>query len=226
MSFDPYSEEARLEALTTWLKANGAGIVAGVVLGLGIVFGWQFWTHYQQRQAEQASQLYEAFLKAVEEDNLAKARGESVKIIDGYPKSTYAVLTALMLAKLETQQNNNAEAAKQLEWVVAHGNQEAVVDIARLRLARVLLAVDKFSDAEAQLKQIKNSSFKADAKEIEGDILLARNQPDQARAAYEEARSALSTGGAGTLLQLKLDALLAPTKQPDAPAPASTAKPG
>ena len=40
---DHLTDEEQVEKVKAWLKENGTSIVAGVVIGLGGIFGWQFW---------------------------------------------------------------------------------------------------------------------------------------------------------------------------------------
>jgi predicted negative regulator of RcsB-dependent stress response len=59
------TEEEQLEALKRWWQENGRGIVLGVVLALGLGFGWQAWQTNQQTAAENASILYQQLLQAL-----------------------------------------------------------------------------------------------------------------------------------------------------------------
>ena len=112
-----------------------------------------------------------------------------------------------MLARLAVEGGDNAAAAEHLEWVVERADQAEIAAIARLRLARVLLAEGKLDEAQAQLSQVDNPSFASEAEELKGDIHVARNEPVKARAAYEAARIAGGLSGDNRMLQLKLDNL-------------------
>ena len=37
------SEEEQVQAIKKWGKENGPGIIAGLILGLGALFGWRYW---------------------------------------------------------------------------------------------------------------------------------------------------------------------------------------
>ena len=55
---DDLSEREQLDAIKKWWSENGKAIVAGLIIGLGAVFGWQYWQRWQDRVAEEASALY------------------------------------------------------------------------------------------------------------------------------------------------------------------------
>lgn len=207
------SEEEQVESIKKWLKANSGAIVAGIVIGLAVIFGWQYWTAYQAEQAEQASLQYQTLTRAIEDTAVAKARQQGQVLVEEFPTSPYAALAALWLAKLAVDEGDNAAALEQLQWVIEHASQDELKDIARLRLVRVLLAEGRLDDAEVRLEQVSNPSFTAELEELKGDLYLKRNDPLKARAAYEAARTALGSSGGGTLLQVKLDNLPSPPIQ-------------
>ncbi len=62
---DPYaSEDEQVEAIKKWLKENISSIIAGIIIGLGGIFGWQLWTNYQTDEAEQALRRAYKLIKA------------------------------------------------------------------------------------------------------------------------------------------------------------------
>lgn len=204
------SDDEQLEAIQRWLKSNGPGIIAGIALGLAAIGGWQYWTKYQQGQAENASILYDNLVTAIDQDDIPKASGQAIVLRDDYPESIYAALATFMMAKADVEDGENEKAIKQFEWVLENNKQPEIKDIARLRLARLLLAEERFSDASSQLSQVESKSFTAELEELKGDIYMAQNQPDQARTAYQAALAAQGVSGGGTLLQMKLDNLSSP----------------
>lgn len=201
---DPYaSDDEQLESLKSWWKTNGLSVITGIVIGLAIVLGWQYWSSRQASQAEQAAQHYMALLQAVQRSDPDQTRQQFRVLRDDFADSAYAVLAALQLARLDVENNDKAAALEHLQWALDHTGQEEIKAIARLRLARVLLAEGRHADAEAQLDRIQG--FTAEVEELRGDLYLARNEPDKARLAYQTALTAAGSGGA--LLQIKLDNL-------------------
>lgn len=201
------SEDEQVEAIKQWLKKNGPGIVAGIAIGLGAIGGWRWWQDYQTGIIYNASNYYEAMLDALRADDAPKARGQAAVLTDTYADTTYGTFAALMLAKLDAESGENEQAIAWLEWVLSHTEQRDLIDITRLRLARVLLAEERLDAAEAQLDQVLSASYSAEQQELRGDVLLAKNDIDRARAAYQAALASLGPGVQNLALQLKLENL-------------------
>lgn len=182
-----YTDDEQVEALRAWWRENGRSIIAGVVIAIVAILGWQQWNAYKQERIEAASGEYHAFreqILAQPANEGALARGEA--ILEKYGNTPYAPLTALLLAQYHVDQNQLDQAASQLRWVVAEAGSEPVRVIAKLRLARVLSAQEKFDDALATLKPVPES-LAADYQETRGDVLTAAGRREDAVAAYRAA---------------------------------------
>ena len=199
-----YSDQEQVDKIKDWLKANGPGILVGVVLGLVAISGWQWWQTRSQAHAETASAHYAIMLEAVEQGNTGQVRDQAMILIGEFDKTHYAVLAALLVARLEVEAGDYAAAIIQLQWALAHTKDAALQAIIRLRLARVLLADEQFSQALSELDQVSGQPFTAERAELQGDIFRAQNRPDDARRAYE---TALMGAGGEQRLRWKLDSL-------------------
>ena len=71
---DLLDEHEQSERVRSWLRQNGAGLIGGVVLGLGAIAGWQWWQQQQQVANEAAGQRFEAALKAIGSNDLKRAQ--------------------------------------------------------------------------------------------------------------------------------------------------------
>ena len=214
---EQYTDDERVEDLKKWWKENGTSIIAGIVLGVIAIFGWQYWGSHRNVQAEKASLAYDAFVVAAEQPDAGQARQRGQALLADFPNSAYAALAALRLAKLEVDGGDTAAAIQQLEWVIGNARLDEFKDIARLRLARVLLAAGRPADAEKLMDRVATPSLTAEREELKGDVHLAGNDPAGARTAYT---AALAAGGDNPLLQFKIDNLAAPTADTVVPAPA------
>ena len=215
---EQYTDDERVEDLKKWWKENGASIIVGIALGVMAIFGWQYWNSYRNAQAETASRAYDAFIKAVEKSDAGPARQLGQTVVADFPKSPYAALTALRLAKLAADGGDNAAASQHLEWVIGNARLDEFKDIARLRLARVKLAAGQTAEAEKLLDSVTAASLNAEREELKGDLYLAGKNLDKARMAYA---AALAASGGNRLLQLKLDHLAAATPETVIAAPAA-----
>jgi len=82
--------------------------------------------------------------------------------------------------------------------------------VAKVRLAKVLLAQDKADDALVVLNSESVSAFEASIEELKGDIYLSQDDTEKARSAYQKAAAAADKDESPRqLLNLKLDDIAA-----------------
>ncbi|GJM05488.1 MAG: membrane protein [marine bacterium B5-7] len=202
------TEEEQVEAIKKWWQENGKSIIAGVVIGITAIFGWRAYDNHTAVQAEQASVLYEQMLVAARTNDEENALVYANRIFDDYKGSTYAVFASLMLAKVAAEAGELEEAETHLRWVVKNSSQAEFEHIARLRLARVLIASDKLELATNTLNVSKPGDFVARYDELRGDIYVKQGKADEAIKAYEKSlANSKGSGDAQTMLQMKLNDL-------------------
>ncbi len=199
------SDEQRVEEIKKWWSENWISIIAGVVLGLGGLIGWRAWDNYHENQAKAASVYYDTLLAAATEKDEKTVVEKTAVLTDSYSSTPYTALAALELAKLKAEKGELDEAAQRLVWVTEHGSQGTVRDVARLRLARVLIAQNKIDEALKLLSEGFPISFSSLVEEIRGDALLAKGEVDAAREAYD--RALLITSEDSDYLRMKRDDL-------------------
>ena len=180
------TEEEQVEAIKKWWKENGTSVVAGVVIGLGAVFGWQGWNSYQDRMGKEASVAFSQLLGAVNAGNTESASKQAELLRVEYESSNYAMLAAMAQARLKLEQGDSAAARSQLEWTLQNSDDDSLKTLAQLNLARILLSEGDL-DGAAGLAAISEGGFAADFAELRGDIATARKQLEEARDAYSQA---------------------------------------
>lgn len=215
---DQYTDDERVEDLKKWWKDNGASIIGGIVLGLIVIFGWQYWNSHRIAQAEAASQKYQQFIDVADKPDIDQAREQGQVFLNDFPNSSYAVLVALRLSRLAMDRGDTTAASQQLEWVISNAKIDEIQDIARLRLAQILASTGQAEEAKKTLERITTASLLVERDELRGDLYLAANERTQAQNAYTAALAA--GGGNNPLLQLKLDNLAPPTAESVVAAPA------
>jgi predicted negative regulator of RcsB-dependent stress response len=111
---------------------------------------------------------------------------------------------ALEMTQQAIERKDLDEAVKQLEFVVSNAKLSAVQSIAQLRLARIQIEQGEFELALASADKVSDQAFIAQSQEIRGDVYLAQQLFDKARAAYS---AALETNERDQVLKMKLDNL-------------------
>lgn len=205
------SEQEQVEQIKRWWKSNGTPLLLGLVLGFGGLGGYRYWDSMQIARAEDASTNYGRFLEMLNQQSLEDARKTGESIIANYPASSYAGLSALLLAKMAVDRGDYPDAKKHLETVLASSGDPELKHLARSRLARLLLAEGEVSSAAAMLEQIPDNADGAKRfLELRADVLAAQGEYDAARLLYLSALSqADAMGSDRETIQLKLDNLTA-----------------
>lgn len=205
------TEEQRLEALKRWWRENGQSIIIGLIFGIAVILGWNFWQGHKKSQAEQASALYSQLIQAIKEDKKDSAEKMAERIKEQYPKTQYAAYSGLMLAKLKVQLGDVAKAQAILKEIAAGKNME-LSNIAKIRQVRLMLASGEYEQGLKLINDVDpatSGGFSGNYDELVGDLYVALDRLDLARSSYQKA---LESGYKSPLLQFKIDDLTASEK--------------
>ncbi|HUO81725.1 MAG TPA: tetratricopeptide repeat protein [Gammaproteobacteria bacterium] len=202
------SEREQVEVLRRWWRENGAWIIGGLVVGIAALFGWRVWSAHQLEQAEAASAVYGELLAAVDRGDREQGLSIAATLAEDYSGTPYADHAGLALAKLHMDAGEADAAAAALQTVLESTGDAELAHIARLRLARVRLQQGQPEAAAELLEDVDEGGFAALYAALRGDIHVARDDVEAARAAY---RRALAIDAPGIIdrnvVQMKLDAL-------------------
>jgi predicted negative regulator of RcsB-dependent stress response len=205
-------EQEKLDALKAWWKDN-ARLVALAVLAAAItVAGVSGWRWHQARQASEAGRLYDAHTKAARGGDAKALRDAGGALAEQYPRTLYAAMGALASAHFHFERGELQSAKAQLQWVLERSASPDLRDLARLRLAAVLLDENAPQEALKLLEEKPQDAYAAQVDALRGDLLVALKRPEDARAAYRQALDkADAPGGEGSAfrdsVQMRLDAL-------------------
>ena len=200
------TEQEQIEAIKKWWKENGRSIVVGIVLGVAAVGGYRYWSYQQEKTAIAASQVYLEMTQAVDSGNTAEVLDHGAKLIAEFPGTSYAVMAALSMAKVRVESDDLNAAQTHLQWALDNADTEEFKHIARVRLAKVMLAKGEADAVLQLLADVQTGSFAPAYEEVKGDAYLELGKTDEARSAYSAALPA-AVGNAKELIQLKLDNL-------------------
>ena len=201
-------EQEQLAALKAWWKDN-ANLVLGLITAVALGFaGYQGWHWYQRSQALQASTLYESLAKATQANDAKGVRDAAGALAESYPRTLYASMGALASARFHFDRNDLKTAKVQLQWVIERSKFDDLRDIARLRLAAMLLDEKAYDEALQVLGAEVAPAQRVAVADRRGDVLFAQGKLDEARKAYQQALDLAEPGHPlRGLVQLKLDAL-------------------
>jgi predicted negative regulator of RcsB-dependent stress response len=184
------TEEEQVEKLKTWLKENGLSIVMGIIIGVGGIGGYNYWQHYQEQMAAEASAHYTQMMEALAVDNDELVLQQVEILRADYSSTDYASLANLALARMQVENGEFAAATEALQPLVASEEQQPLVFLARTRLAALQIQLEQYDQALATLNTGFPNEFAALVDELRGDALAMQGKTDEAIVAYRKAQLA------------------------------------
>jgi len=215
MAYD-LEEQEQIATLKSWWEQYGNLVMLAATAALLTIAAFQGWRYYRHTQTVAALALYEQLERAQRGAEHKKVVDIAVQIVGRYGSTPYGVMAALSSARAAFTSGDLAAAKTQLRWVLENARDDESRDLARLRLAGVLLDEKNFPEALALLEAKAVESLTGLYAEMKGDILAAQGRNAEARSAYQLALDKSESGSTyRATIQLKLDAL-------GEPAPGST----
>jgi len=210
---DLQSEKEQIEEMRAWWAEYGRYVIAGVVLAVGLLFGYNQYQNSRLEAQSAASDLFEALTVEVSDGNLQEAEAIADELATDYANTTYAPQSRLAMARLYMDKSRDEDAAAVLrELIDMRGNRE-LRHIGRLRLARVLLYQDKPEEVIDLLAGQDEPALNGLYAEARGDAYAMLGRVEEASAAYQVALADLTQTVNRSIVQMKLVDLPAPTSQ-------------
>lgn len=218
MAIELMDEHEKGEHVRAWLRQNGGAIIGGVVIGLGLIFGYQWWERSKIEHKLTAATNFQALDDAIEAKDDAAASALSRELSEKFGDTAYASLAALRVSGAKLQAGDMSSATETLEAARKSAAEPALQALIDLRLARIEIGEGKAEAALKRLEGIKGDAYAGLVSEARGDALYALDRKDDARTAYEDALGALDTGAANrNLVEMKLADLGATPTAPAQP---------
>jgi len=185
-------EQEQIDELKTWWRMHGNLVTLVVVAVAVVVVGWLSWNGWQRKQSAEASVLYTALQQAAVANDGKRTRDIAGELIDKYSGTAYAGLGAMVSARAQAEGGDVKTARAQLAWAAENAKEDALRDLARLRLAALLLDDKAYDEALKQLAVEPNATLAPRYAELRGDILATQGKGAEARTAYEAALAKLN----------------------------------
>ncbi len=195
------SEEEQVDKLKKWWDSNGKQIIAGAVIGLGAIFGWNSYVDYQDNQALNARALYLSY--ASDSANV----GAYDKLIKDHPSSTYADQGTLLMVKYLFDAGNYSLALDAIKPLMNRENS-VIASTAILRTASLYLELGQHEEALSVLNIENANGFSGLFYNLAGDIYLDLSNNEEAKKNYSLAiKNTTENSSLAQLIQIKLDDL-------------------
>jgi len=178
-------EQEQVAKIKAWWNEYGTMAITVVVACLVTVLAFQGWRYYRLQQAASANVLYQQMEQAGFANDHKRVRDIAQQITAKYGATAYASLAAFHAARASMETGEFAAAKTLLKWVVDHSREDEFRDLARLRLATVLLDEKNYDEALVLAETKVGEAFVGIYADLRGDILVAQGKPVEARAAYQ-----------------------------------------
>jgi len=207
MAYD-HAEQEQLDALKSWWKQYGNLVTWLLIAVLSVFVIWKAWGIYQAKQSGQASVLFEEVQKALQEKDQTKILRAVTDVQEKYANTEYAQMASMLAAKNAVELHDLKMAKNQLTWVHEHGKTVEFKSLAKIRLAGILLDEKSYDDALKLLDGDFPPELASSVADRKGDIFVAQNKINDARAAYQLALDkGTDKNPDHQFIQLKLDSL-------------------
>ncbi len=180
-------EQEQLDELKHFWKQYGNAITWFLIVVMGSYVAWNGYQYWERQQSSKASALFDEVERTAASGDAAKLERAWNDMKERFPGTTFAAQSALLAAKV-FQQAEKADAAKSaLVWASEHASDEASAQLARLRLANLLTQQKAYDEALKTLSKPFQPAFAGLAADIQGDIAVSQNKPQDAILAYGDA---------------------------------------
>ena len=203
------SEDEQLEKVKKWWKDNSTGIITGVVLGLGLIVGFNWWQNHQDKMALQASGVFSELIAANEAQDHAKVSELGEQLRENFAKHDYAAKGLILTAVSQLKAGNADQAKANLQWVIDNSKLIDNQLLAKFKLARQLYREGDYDQALSLVDIEQKAGFASQYFELIGDIRNKKGELEQAQQAYLKAMETMPQASAGSgyreILQLKIN---------------------
>jgi len=195
------TEEEQVEQIKKWWSNNGKQIIAGAVIGLAGIFGWNTYTDYQDNQSLNARSLYLNY--ASDSNNL----GAYDKLTSDFSSSTYSDQAILLMAKYLFDAGSYTQALTVIKPLI-YNSSSVIANTASLRVASIYLQLGQHDQALSLLEGQSEDGFYGLVNNLMGDIHLDLGNRSEAQKYYSLAIDNVAENSNLTqLIQIKLDDL-------------------
>ncbi len=185
----PMSDKEQMQIVKSWWQEYGYYLLFSIIFVLVANFVWRHWQQHQNARKEQASTMYMYMVTLLEQHKKDEVKLYGEKLIKDYAKSPYASLAALVLAKEAVNANDLKLADERLQFIIKKSSSKKLRQLARIRDARVLIAMKKSQEAITLLSAVDDDTYLAEVNEISGDAWSSLGKSSEAEQSYNKAKS-------------------------------------
>ncbi len=199
------NENDQVDAVKRFFAENGKALATGVVLGIGALVGWRYWTSHQAESAREASLAYQTAVTAISAD-----KPQTLTAVEKFAaenQNTYGALASLEAAQQYVDKNDLAKAEANLQQGLKNTSDENLQALINLRLARIQVQQKQTDAALKTLDAIKGEGWVAIVADLRGEALLSKGDKQGARDAWSKGVESNSSPALREMMQMKINNL-------------------
>ena len=195
------TEEEQVEQIKKWWNSNGKQIIAGAVIGLAGIWGWNTFSDYQDKQSLNARGLYLSY--ASDSNNL----GAYDKLTTDFSSSSYSDQAILLMAKYLFEAGSYTQALGVIKPLI-NNPSSVIANTAALRAASIHLQLGQHDQALSILEGQSEGGFSGLIYNLMGDIYSDLGNRAEAQKYYNlSIDNVAENSNLSQLIQIKLDDL-------------------
>ena len=212
---DLQSEKEQIEEMKAWWAEYGRYVIAGIVIAVGLLVGFNQYKSSKIEAQTEASALFETLAEHVADGDLEEAESVADELSSNYANTAYAGQSKLAMARLYMDKNRDQDAADTLLELLAMRGNGALKHVGRTRLARIYLYQDKPQEVLDLLDGQQDVAFDGLYAEARGDAHAALGNIEAAKEEYELALADTTQSVNRGFVQMKLLDLPEEDTQPE-----------
>lgn len=198
------TEDEQIELIKKWWQRYGNIITFALSIVLLCFGAHRYYQWHHNKISQQASGIYEKMMSEFSSQNTKAVRSFANELTTHYKQSIYSDCAHITLAKMYVSKNKYKEARNELQVVAENSTMDALKQIAKIRLARLLAEDKSYANALKELSVVEDKTYLPLVNELKGDIYAAKGQYPEAISAYRLAMNEVKNRGMGNLfLEMK-----------------------
>jgi len=185
MAFEEYDDYEQEQLIKEWLNKNWLTIVAGIALGIGGLWGYGQWQASKTKNIQAAANDFVQIEQLLLLDEVTEAETMIADYEAKYGANIYVVKARLMAAGKLVEQDKIAAAKAHYEALIEVKPEKSIAEMARLRLARLLVSEGDYTAALMQLDKVQSQAYQTIVEEVVGDVYLAQGDLSKAKDSYQ-----------------------------------------
>ncbi|OUW05752.1 MAG: hypothetical protein CBD16_00745 [Betaproteobacteria bacterium TMED156] len=191
-------QQEQMAALRAFWASNRKWITSILILLTIISVSTTIWKYYKDTKLAKASELLASAEQAIGNQKISDAILITKELSENYSLYLHRGLAGLMLAKALVFDDRKKEAESELRDLINH-NDVGISWVARIRLAGLLLDMNKPVDALDVLPEEIPDNWISIASDRRGDVLMVLGRKEAARKAWLKALNSYDEEGIGGL---------------------------